>query len=144
MKQFTIPIQENDVISRGIDAEAIDIAFALAASSYAINKQLEEDVVLLEFPKLEAAENFTDKAIDYINRCTDHNAEVADQLCRAKSNEWNVYPVGVYLPTIEIRFENGRQVEGLLLTDLNGKPFGVIVIDCDDNEAHLLETVIRF
>ena len=145
MKTFTNTIQDNDAISRVLDAEAIDLTFTLTQHRYAFNKQLEEDVVLIEFPEQVGAEEFSDKAIDYINRCTDHTAEVSDQLPKAKSQSWGFCSYEVYLPCIQIRFADGLQVEGELLTDFNGKPYGVIVTAVYEDEAiKLLDTVIRF
>lgn len=141
----TKDISSLDVISSGLGAELLYIAWTLADYPHAVNKQLEEDVVLFEFADAESCEDFTQAAVDYINRCTEHEADLAYQPCTAKSNSWQRDSISVYLPTIEIRFDGeGLQVEGQLLSDDNGKPYGVLVIDCDKKDAKLLETVIRF
>ncbi len=145
MKTFTNTIQNNDAISRVLDAEAIDLAFTLVQHRHSFNKQLEEDVVLIEFREPVGAEEFSDTAIDYINRCTEHTAGRCDQLPKTKSQNWGFFSYEVYLPCIQIRFAAGVQVEGELLTDHNGKPYGVIVTAVyEDEDIELLDTVIRF
>ena len=145
MTKLADTLSISNMINSGMDAEAIEIAWRLTENKHAINKQLEEDVVLFEFADAESCEDVTLAAVAYINRCTEHEAEFAYQPCTAKSNKWQYDAINVFLPTIEIRFNpNGRQVEGQLLTDINGKPYGVLVIECDKKDSQLLETVIRF
>lgn len=136
----------NTTVSKASDmqAKAIALTWLLVENRHAINKMLEEDVLLFEFVNVLAAEKFVDAAIDYINSCTDHAAEIGEQNCKVRSNQWAIETVDAYVPTIEIRFADMPQVEGLLLTDINGIPYGVLVIDCNDEESHLLDTVIHF
>lgn len=144
MTTMTSNILVSEAISSDIQAKAIALAWILVENPHAINKMLEEDVLLFEFVNVLAAEKFVDAAIDYINCCTKHTAEVGDQSCKVRSFQWAIETTDVYLPTIEVCFADTRQREGLLLTDVNGKPYGILVIDCDDEEAHLIDTVIRF
>ncbi len=136
----------------GVGAEAIDLTWNLVENFYAINETLKPGAVIFEFPKLAAAEEFSEAVIAYIERCTSHEAASVDaeDFGTDTSYEWSISrsqmptETTVYLPTIELRFANsGLQVEGLVVTDKNGLPIGIKVTECDKRRSNLLGTFIR-
>lgn len=149
MNTRTLPV--TDTTRRSCDAAALELAWTLVENQHSINKKIERGVIF-EFPQWMAAEEFSTAIINYINTCTNHSATQVEECNTDKSYEWATTkpgpgmptPVDVYLPTIAIAFSNSLRVDGLVVTDTNGKPIGIIVTDCDDKKRDKwLGTFIR-
>lgn len=115
------------------------INIALHKNAIAVNKIFDDGSRVYEFADMHDALDFANAAISIINSTTNHEAGLSEP-CAVQSPQWiDATAVEVFVPTIEVMFEDHFQIEGLLVVDAAGLPVGIWVTECDDEDYEELE-----